>query len=134
MSSLIPVPLVPLEVAVAGIALVLAFTATRLFRARHRSKRRIVEKPNSHYTSQIARNSEIRHRWSSIALDRLHEVNRAEVVRLLAKVEATSVDALRPNEVTFLDRMAELADSRVPAASGGKDRPPPAPDLRHRPA
>jgi hypothetical protein len=135
MNSFNPFSVVPagvaLLVAVAVVAIA-AVIAARLTRSRRRAKRRVVEKPNSHYTSQLARDSESKHRWSNIALDRMHEVNRAEVVRLIAKVEATSVDALRPNERAFLDRMAELADS-PPAGGGGKDRQP-APDLRHRPA
>jgi hypothetical protein len=115
------------------LALIAGITAARTTRSRRRAKRRVVEKPNSHYTSQLARDSESRHRWTNIALDRMHEVNRAEVVRLIAKVEATSVDALRANERAFLDRMAELADAAPPASASGKDRQP-APDLRHRPA
>ena len=115
------------------LALIAGITAARVTRSRRRAKRRVVEKPNSHYTSQLARDSESRHRWTNIALDRMHEVNRAEVVRLIAKVEATSVDALRANERAFLDRMAELADAPPPVSSTGKDRQP-APDLRHRPA
>ena len=133
MSTFDFLPIVPLEVVIAAVLVVATVAATRRLRARGRASRRVVEKPNSYYTSRLARNNETRHRWSHIALDRLHEVNRAEVVRLLAKVEATSIDALRANEVAFLDRMAELADTRVPAPPGGMERPP-APDLRHRPA
>ena len=133
MSSFNLLSSVPLEVAIAAGAAVVAVAAIRLVRSRRRPRRRVVEKPNSHYTSQLARDSESKHRWSNLALDRMHEVNRAEVVRLLAKVEATSVDALRPNERAFLDRMAELTDTPPPAGPGGKDRQA-APDLRHRPA
>jgi CBS-domain-containing membrane protein len=133
MSSFDLVAIVPLELTTFAIVVVVGVIALRALQARRRPKRRVVEQPNSHYTSQLARDNETRHRWSNIALDRMHEVNRGEVERLLAKVEATSVDALRPNEREFLDRMAELADARPPAGPGGKERQG-APDLRHRPA
>ena len=127
------VSIVPLELTTFAVVVVVAVTALRLVRAWGRASGRVVEKPNSHYTSRLARDSETRHHWSNIALERLHEVNRVEVVRLLAQVEATSVDALRPNERAFLDRMAELAGTRPPAGPGGKEMPT-TPDLRHRPA
>ena len=133
MSSINLLSMIPLEFTVAAVAAFVAVTALRLLRARGKARKRIVEKPNSHYTSQLARDTDSRHRWSNIALDRMHEVNRVEVERLLAKVEATSVDALRPNERAFLDRMAELASSPPAPEPAGKDRQA-APDLRHRPA
>jgi hypothetical protein len=133
MSSFNVLSIVPLEFAVAAVAAFVAVTALRLMRARSKARKRVVEKPNSYYTSQLARDSESRHRWSNLALDRMHEVNRAEVERLLAKVEATSVDALRPNERAFLDRMAELTNSPPAQGPAGKDRQA-TPDLRHRPA
>jgi cell division protein FtsL len=134
MSSFDLYPFGPVAIALlVAIVITAAAVAARVTRSRRKVKRRVVEKPNSHYTSQLARNSESKHRWSNIALDRMHEVNRAEVERLLARVEATSVDALRPNERAFLDRMAELASATPPAPPPGKDRPP-TPDLRHRPA
>tara|TARA_B100000378_G_scaffold98080_1_gene77821 strand:+ start:533 stop:1309 length:777 start_codon:yes stop_codon:yes gene_type:complete len=45
-------------------------------------------------------------RWKGIVLDSLHELNRGEVVRLLAKVESKGVGNLRPSERQFLDRMS----------------------------
>ena len=45
-------------------------------------------------------------RWKGIALDSLHELNRGEVVRLLAKVESEGAGNLRPSERQFLDRMS----------------------------
>ena len=91
--------------ALAGFAATLG--ALRVARARRKRKRRVVEQPNSHYTSQQARDVESRHRWHTIELERVHEVNRAEVVRLLAKVDALSADALRPRERAFLDSLAD---------------------------
>ena len=117
----------------AGAALTIALV--RAARAQRRAKRRTVELPNSHYTSQLARAVETRHRWHSIALDKIHEINREEVVRLLAKVEALGVDALRPNERIFLDTMARLAGTTPPPSEPrDKGTPPLSPDLQHRPA
>jgi hypothetical protein len=45
-------------------------------------------------------------RWKGIVLDSLHELNRGEVVRLLAKVESEGAGNLRPSERQFLDRMS----------------------------
>ncbi|MEX1181743.1 MAG: hypothetical protein WEF86_00805 [Gemmatimonadota bacterium] len=116
-----------------AVATVLTITALRMARTRRRARQRIVENPNSHYTSPVVLQNETRHRWHNMRLDGLHEINRGEVVRLLAKLEVTSVDALRPAERLFLDRMAEIATT-APASD------PPAmgrlgtPDLQHRPA
>ena len=92
--------------ALAGFAATLG--ALRVARARRKKKRRTVELPNSHYTSQQAKDVESRHRWHNIDLDRVHDVNREEVIRLLAKVDALSAEALRPRERAFLDSMTDL--------------------------
>ena len=92
--------------ALAGFAATIG--ALRVARARRKKKRRTVELPNSHYTSQVAKDVESRHRWHTIQLEQVHEVNRDEVVRLLAKVDALSADALRPRERAFLDSLADL--------------------------
>jgi hypothetical protein len=81
----------------------------RIGRTRRRATRRVVEQPNSHYTSQLVRETEARHRWYEIEVDRVHEINRGEVARLLVKVEVGGPEALRADERTFLDYMAELA-------------------------
>jgi hypothetical protein len=101
-------------------------------RARRRARRRVVEKPNSHYTAPLARNIQIRHRWHDIALDRVHEINRGEVVRLLAKADAVGVEALRASERTFLDQMAKIAPGRPDPAP--REPTGPVPPLRERPA
>ena len=41
--------------------------------------------------------------WKHLPLDNVHEINRVEVQRLLAVVEAVGADALTPGERTFLD-------------------------------
>lgn len=125
---ILPLVVVTLLVAVAGLV-----PLVRLVLARRRAKRRVVEQPNSHYSSHLVRETEAKHRWHNMALERIHEINRAEVVRLLAKIEATGTEALRENERVFLDRMAELAGKRPPVEPRDKGKQI-APDLRHRPA
>jgi len=45
-------------------------------------------------------------RWKGISIDSLHELNREEVRRLLAKAEAEGAASLSRSEREFLDRMA----------------------------
>lgn len=78
-------------------------------RARKRAERRVVEKPNSHYDPLAVQNMDTRERWSGIQLDRVHEINRGEVERLLDRADALGVDALKPRERQFLDVMLELS-------------------------
>jgi hypothetical protein len=97
---------------IAFIAAAVALSAmVRLLRSRRRQVARVVERPNSHYTSQAVRDGENRHRWAHINLDAIHEVNRDEVVRLLARLEVGGVDALRPVERMFLDQLAGEPES-----------------------
>lgn len=127
-------PLLILAIVLLAFALTVGLTAAfRAARARRRARRRVVEQPNSHYTSPLVRETETRHRWQGMSLDNMHEINRAEVVRLLARVEATSVDSLRPTERSFLDHMAGLAGGTEPVEPREKGTGV-APDLRHRPA
>jgi membrane associated rhomboid family serine protease len=46
-------------------------------------------------------------RWKGISMEGLHEINREEVVRLLAKVEAGGAPSLTQAERDFLDRMSQ---------------------------
>lgn len=133
MNVLDPVFIFPLALVALVVIGFAAAAIARTVRVRRRAQRRVIEQPNSHYTSQIVREHEAKHRWENMALDRIHEINREEVVRLLAKVEATSVEALRPNERAFLDRMAELAGT-VPPPERTEQTKGVTPDLRHRPA
>jgi len=48
-------------------------------------------------------------RWEAIDLDRLHEINRAEVATLLQKAHDSGVRSLSPAERQFMDRMAMAA-------------------------
>ena len=104
--------LIPLILVAVLAGLHTTVTAVRAHRAHRNPRQRVVEKPNSHYDAQVVKTIEKRHRWQNIALDRIHEINREEAIRLIARAEATSADALRPAEQAFLDRMAELAGRR----------------------
>lgn len=125
---ILPLAVVTLLVAIASVV-----PLVRFVRARRKAKRRVVEQPNSHYSSHLVRETEAKHRWQNMALGRIHEINRAEVERLLAKVEAMGTDVLRDNERIFLDRMAELAGKEPPAEPRDKGKQI-TPDLQHRPA
>lgn len=120
-----------------GLALVVGLFAlgvalVRVARARARARRRLVEKPNSHYTAPLVRENETRHRWHDIDLDRVHEINRTEVVRLLAKIDAAGLDAIRTTEREFLDQIAKI--SRPPAEPKPREPTQPLPHLREHPA
>lgn len=91
-------------------AVILATTLYR--RAKKAEKKRRVEAPNSQYKSPYVLDLESKSRWESLDLDRVHEVNREEVERILIKLKATSVPALNRQERAFLDRMVE-AERRV---------------------
>jgi membrane associated rhomboid family serine protease len=45
-------------------------------------------------------------RWEAIPRERLHEINRAEVDRILAKIRESGPASLTPDERAFMDRMA----------------------------
>lgn len=44
--------------------------------------------------------------WDAIPVDRLHEINRQEVERVRAKIEAEGAGSLTPDERAFMNRMA----------------------------
>lgn len=133
MNAFDPVFVLPLAFVLLVVAIFATIAVVRAVRARRRARNRVVERPNSHYTSQLVRERETRHRWHGIDLDRIHEINREEVARLLAKVEAVGVHALRDDERTFLDYMAELTGTK-PAETPRQEGGGVAPELRHDPA
>ncbi len=45
-------------------------------------------------------------RWKEISIESMHELNRGEVARLLAKAERDGPASLRPSERDFMDRMS----------------------------
>lgn len=81
-------------------------------RAKKAQQVRRVEAPNSEYKSPYVMDLEARQRWEELDRSLLHEINREEFDRLLAKVRATSVRNLSETERSFLDRMVE-AERRV---------------------
>jgi membrane associated rhomboid family serine protease len=46
-------------------------------------------------------------RWESIRMDQLHEINRAEVERIQAKIQERGPGSLTPDERAFMNRMAD---------------------------
>jgi hypothetical protein len=105
---------------------------------RKRARNRVIEQPNSHYTPQLVRNREDLDRWEAIPLERVHEINRGEVARLIDKANAAGVESLRPRERTFLDHMAMITRAETNGeARSREDAPrtpprssqPPRPDL-----
>jgi membrane associated rhomboid family serine protease len=56
--------------------------------------------------AQRAGNSESLRRWKTIRIEELHELNREEVERLLAKAQTSGVGALTPEERSMLDRFS----------------------------
>ncbi len=81
----------------------------RRWRKRRIALRRIVERPNSFYSSILVKNQEDRTRWGRIDLSRVHPVNREEVERLLARADALGVDALSARERVFLESLTDLS-------------------------
>ena len=77
----------------------------RSWRRRRSASRRVIERPNSHYSSQGVLNLEARDRWHGINLRSLHPLNREEVQRLLEVVDEEGTKALSPKERLFLDNM-----------------------------
>lgn len=105
-------------ISITVVALVVASVSVRIA-LRERKKRliaarRVVERPNSFYASAGVQNQQDEEWWSKIRVERLHEVNREYVERLLTKVSAAGVDSLNRDERAFLERMANLeAPGRV---------------------
>ena len=93
------------------VALVGARIGYRRWRQARIAARRVVEKPNSHYSSAIVKNQVDRERWGTVDLDRIHPVNREEVERLLAVADVQGPDALSPRERLFLETMTQLNPS-----------------------
>ena len=101
------VTLLSLEVGALALALYLYRNARR------GEKKRRVEAPNSTYKSRYVEDLESFERWERMDLSRLHELNRGEVEKLLAKVRGSSVRALTSQERAFLERMADAYDRVV---------------------
>jgi hypothetical protein len=81
----------------------------RRWRRARIAARRIVEKPNSHYSSAIVKNHVDRERWGQVNLDLIHPVNREEVERLLVLADVQGPDSLSNRERLFLENMTRLS-------------------------
>jgi len=71
--------------------------------------RRVIEKPNSHYSSAGVKNQVDRARWGQVDLDQIHPVNREEVERLLALADVQGPESLSSRERLFLETMTQLS-------------------------
>ena len=80
---------------------------------------RVVERPNSFYASTAVHNQEDEEWWRRIELERLHELNREYVERLLRQIETSGVGTLSKDERAFMERMAKIDAPPRPGA-----RPP----------
>ena len=72
------------------------------------AEHRVVERPNSFYASKAVHNQEDEEWWRRIELERLHELNREYVERLLRQIEGAGVGTLTKDERAFMERMAKL--------------------------
>ena len=104
----------PLWITALGFA-VLGSIGIRIWYRRWRrariAARRVVEKPNSHYSSEIVKHQVDRERWGTVNLDLIHPVNREEVERLLAVADVQGPEALSTRERLFLENMTRLSFS-----------------------
>jgi hypothetical protein len=83
------------------------------------AEHRVVERPNSFYASKAVHNLEDEEWWRRIELERLHELNREYVERLLRQIDAAGVATLSRDERAFMERMAKIDAPPRPGA-----RPP----------
>ncbi len=72
------------------------------------AERRVVERPNSFYASKAVHNQEDEEWWRRIELERLHELNREYVERLLRQIDGAGIGTLTTDERAFMERMAKL--------------------------
>ncbi len=95
-----------------ALAFVIGFVSIRAWlierKKRLIAERRVVEHPNSFYASKAVHYQEDEEWWRRIELERLHELNREYVERLLRQIEGAGVDTLTTEERAFMERMAKL--------------------------
>ena len=71
-----------------------------------RRQRRVVNRPVRPRRVSIVVDLEALERWKTIPRERLHEINREEVDKLLRKANVAGAKALTTDERAFLDRMS----------------------------
>ena len=95
-----------------ALALIIGSVSTRAWwverRKRLVAERRVVERPNSFYASKAVHSQEDEEWWRRIELERLHELNREYVERLLRQIDASGVGTLSKDERAFMERMAKI--------------------------
>jgi hypothetical protein len=107
-----------------GIGALAALAVAGVVHARieRRARPRVVEAPNSHYTSKLVLDRDAHERWKAIPLERVHEINREEVRRLLVRIEEYGIDRVTERERNFLERIAELNPPERPNPSARAKR------------
>ncbi|MGD8278244.1 MAG: hypothetical protein PVH00_09470 [Gemmatimonadota bacterium] len=103
-----------------AVLVILAVAGAVHARIERRRRPRVIEAPNSHYTSKLVLDRDAHERWKAIPIERVHEINQVEVRRLLVKIEEYGIDRLTARERTFLERIAELNPPDNGRASGRK--------------
>jgi membrane associated rhomboid family serine protease len=83
-----------------------AFAYLKLIDRRPREKQRKSEAPRVPRVSRTDLD-----RWAKIPRDRLHEVNREELDRIMQKIEHEGVGSITPQERVFLDNFSERTGS-----------------------
>ena len=78
----------------------------RWWRRKTIPRRRVVEPPNSTFSSPLVRQLDKQEKWASIRLNALHPLNRSEVERLLELVTSGGLNAITERERAFLDYLA----------------------------
>ncbi len=72
------------------------------------AERRVIERPNSFYESEAVHDQVDEEWWRRIDLERLHELNREYVERLLHQIDGAGAGTLTKDERAFMERMAKL--------------------------
>ena len=97
---------------VVALAFLIGSVSIRVWRTERKKRivgeRRVVERPNSFYASKAVQNQADEEWWRRIELDRLHELNREYVERLLRQIDGDGVGTLTEEERAFMERMARL--------------------------
>ena len=95
-----------------ALAFIIGFVSIRAWWIERKKRlitgRRVVERPNSFYASKAVHNQEDEEWWRRIELERLHELNREYVERLLRQIDGAGVGTLTTDERAFMERMAKL--------------------------